>query len=100
MYRDYIIGKCPKCGAEYTVSEIFLPGQIIGKPIEILKDDFGKIIFISGAKPELTEGWTCDICNTYFKFKVNISLESQYDEDKDFSEDFVLKAFSDKEKLF
>ena len=42
------IVKCPFCGAEYHVSEIAFPGELLGKPKVngIIKDPLGKIIYI------------------------------------------------------
>lgn len=37
--------KCPFCGAEYSPSEIFMPGELIGKANNVIKDPTGRILY-------------------------------------------------------
>lgn len=37
--------KCPYCGHEYEASEIFMPGELIGRAKNIIKNPLGKVIF-------------------------------------------------------
>ena len=38
--------KCPFCGAEYSPSEIFMPGELIGKADNVIKDPTGRILYV------------------------------------------------------
>lgn len=37
---------CPHCRAQYLPGEIYMPGALIGQPKEIVKDSFGKIVYV------------------------------------------------------
>lgn len=99
--KKNIIIKCPKCGYEYLASEIFFPEDLIGKAQEIVRDDNGKILVIlDGEEPHLEEPWECDHCGCDFVAKLDVKASVEYNEDKDFSEEYVLESNTDKEKLF
>lgn len=38
--------KCPHCGYEYTPADVFMPGDLIGKPESVVRDALGKIIYL------------------------------------------------------
>ena len=59
--------KCPTCGYEYLPAEIFLPDEFLGKPKNIVKDVYGKILGYEGIKMNDTEIFKCDSCNTTFE---------------------------------
>lgn len=59
--------KCPTCGCEYLPAEIFLPNDFLGKPANIVKDSYGKIIGYNGSSMNDTESYKCDHCNTTFE---------------------------------
>ena len=99
--RNHIIIRCPKCGYEYLASEIFYPESLLGSCDNILRDDAGKILLISGGEePNLSEDWECDNCGCQFKAKLDIKGCSIYNSNYDFSEDYVIETTDDKEKLF
>ena len=37
--------KCPHCGYEYTLEELFLASDILGKPRDLVRDPLGKILY-------------------------------------------------------
>lgn len=77
--------KCPHCGAEYVLCEIFYPEDLVKQTKELIKDEEGKIIFIrDDITPETIESYICDHCDKAFKIKAKISIE--YLED-DFADD-------------
>lgn len=93
--------KCPKCGAEYTLADIFFPEDLLGKPTNVIKDDEGKILFIEGEVPQLVEDWECERCGTDFKVRLDIKPLVEYDKKFDFSDDYSIDLNADdKEVLF
>ena len=61
--------KCPHCGREYTPADIFYPGELLGRPQEIVRDALGKIIYHEYADdelPEQEERFICDECGKPF----------------------------------
>lgn len=38
--------KCPHCGAEFVPSEIFMPGELIGKANKVIKDPNNRILYV------------------------------------------------------
>ena len=36
---------CPHCGYQYAPAEIFMPGDLIGNPEQVIRDALGKIIY-------------------------------------------------------
>ena len=58
---------CPCCGAEYLPAEIFIPESYIGKPKNIVKDEFGKIFTFDGESMNTYERYQCDYCGNTFK---------------------------------
>lgn len=80
--------KCPICGAEYLPAEIFLPNSIIGKPTDIEKSEFGKIVYYSDTQYDTAETYICDYCNKAFKVRSRLSFEVEKDSKNDFTEDY------------
>lgn len=71
--------KCPHCGAEYHLTEIALPGELIGSPKSngIIKDCTGKILYIDWAEePTTTFEYSCDNCAKDFLVEVVISAKA------------------------
>ena len=98
---SYIVIRCPKCGMEYLAAEIFYPSGLLGKPKDILRDDNGKILLVTGELPVLEEDWECERCNHQFKAKLKIKPDSSYDSRYDFNEDYTIDITDeDKEELF
>lgn len=85
--------KCPHCGWEYLPSEIFMPGDLIGKPETVVKDALGKIIYEDyddNYKPCFEEHYECDGCGKSFAVSATIVYKSREEsEELDFSTEFV-----------
>lgn len=97
----HIIIKCPKCGYEYLASEIFYPEDLLGTCNNIIRDENGKILLVTGGDdPYLEEDWECDHCGCQFKATLNVKGGTLYNNEHDFSEDYTISTEDDKEKLF
>lgn len=84
---------CPHCRATYLAGEIYMPGELIGKPTDVVRDSFGKLLYHDyeiAQEPVLTEHFTCEYCNKPFVIEAQISFKT-YEEDveKDFSNPYV-----------
>lgn len=91
METNYTILKCPHCGAEYTLDEIFFPKSITGKSKRPYKDPTGKILRIDlEEEQDLVESFNCDYCNKDFKVTLEIKAKSSnVSEELDFTTDRV-----------
>lgn len=82
---------CPYCGHEFLPDEIFMPGDIIGKSDDIVKDALGKILYadyLEGQEPCQDESYICDGCGKAFKVKVSAKYTAvPEDEEVDFSKE-------------
>lgn len=61
--------KCPHCGAEFVPSEIFMPGELIGKANKVIKDPNNRILYVEYAEdwePATVAHFTCDVCDKSF----------------------------------
>ena len=67
---------CPKCGAEYTAGELFIPKVFLGVPKYIERDENNKIIQDAGSAMCLTERYQCDYCNTVFKINASVKFST------------------------
>lgn len=87
--------ECPHCKAQYLPGEIYLPGALIGQPLEVVKDSMGKIIYVDYQKvdrmPDRIESFTCEYCEQpfeveagYIQYKVKKS-----DPAKNFKQEYV-----------
>ena len=65
---------CPHCGREYMPAEIFMPEDLLGKPMEVIRNEAGHIEFYLGDSPDFVETYVCDECNTEFKVEANLTL--------------------------
>lgn len=83
------IVKCPKCGQEYHICEIALPGELLGKPKHngIIKDPEGKIIYLDWDEEPISKfEYSCDNCDCTFDIEVKIVATAQLKpEESDFS---------------
>lgn len=59
--------KCPICGCEYLPSEIYYPNDFLGKPKDIVKDTYGKILSFNGNSMNDTEYFKCYSCGADFE---------------------------------
>lgn len=84
--------KCPHCGYEYLPTEIYVPGQIFGRPSvrDLVKDPLGKILYkeySKGNEPAPVERFVCDGCKKTFVVEASVSFTSKTEEEElDFSD--------------
>ena len=81
---------CPHCKtAQYLAGEIFMPGALIGKPKDVVRDAIGKFIYVDfneGDAPEMTESFTCEYCSTPFVVEATITYRASAEApEKDFT---------------
>jgi hypothetical protein len=87
--------ECPHCKAQYMPGEIYMPGALIGNPVEIVKDALGKIIYVDyldvDNMPVVIEHFTCEYCNKAFEVEAGfINYKSkEAAEEEDFSSPYV-----------
>jgi hypothetical protein len=92
--RKTAVIRCPHCGAEYLPGEIYMPGDIIGQPDELVKDSLGKIIYedysTEDRVPNLTESFTCEYCEKPFIIEAIVTYKTKEEvPEKDFSTQYV-----------
>ena len=80
---------CPHCGHQYVPADIFYPGELIGKPEQVVRDALGKIIYQEYDDEELPgqiEHYICDECGKPFIVEPVITYKvRKEDEALDFS---------------
>ena len=85
--------ECPHCGAQYLAGEVFMPGAFLGKPCDVVRDSFGKLIYIDfeeKCEPETVEHFTCEYCNKPFIVEANIGYKTRKEEpERDFGSKYV-----------
>lgn len=91
--------ECPHCGAQYHLSEIFYPEEIMAKPHYIDKDKDGKIIKVVGTPETYTETYTCDYCGNSFSVTMSVRLKIKKIADINMREDYVTRYYKS-ENLF
>lgn len=73
---------------EYTPADIFMPGDLIGEPENVVKDALGKIIYQEYDKdnePGQVEHFVCDACGKPFTVEPIITYKvKKEDEALDF----------------
>ena len=91
--RKNPIIKCVHCGAQYLAGEIFMPGAFIGKPDDIVKDSFGKLLYEDyqeGKEPDMIEHYVCDYCDKPFIVEATITYKTMTEApENDFSTQYV-----------
>ena len=84
---------CPHCKAQYLAGEIFMPGALIGRPEDVVKDSLGKLIYVEYSdetKPNMLEQFTCDYCNKPFIIEATVAYKTLCEApEKDFSTEYV-----------
>jgi DNA-directed RNA polymerase subunit RPC12/RpoP len=84
---------CPHCGAQYIPGEIYMPGAFLGKPEDIVRDSFGKLLYDDyqvGEEPDMIERYICDYCDKPFIVEAAITYKTMAEEpEKDFSTQYV-----------
>lgn len=73
-----LVIKCPHCGYEYHPAEIFTAISFTGKPVDIVRDCLGKIIYVEyekGKELDLVEHYVCENCERAFQVEATISYK-------------------------
>lgn len=85
--------RCPHCGAEYLPGEIYIPGSLIGQPVELVKDSVGKIIYeeyTESKAPDMIERYICDQCDKSFVIEAQVTYKTRAEDVvKDFKTEYV-----------
>lgn len=93
-----VLIKCPHCGAEYLVEEIFMGEDVIGTRMPI-KDEDGKILHIDGDEPTYSAEYICDKCDTKFIAKLNISVDSVTEIKDTWDEEYTVEIHKNRVEL-
>ncbi len=86
--------KCPHCGAEYLPGEVYMPGAIIGRPDEVVKDSLGRILYedyyTAEREPDAIEHFTCEYCDKPFVVEATVTYKVKEEApERDFSTQYV-----------
>lgn len=83
---------CPHCHAQYHPSEIFMPGDFLGKPDNLIKDALGKILYEDyqeGHEPSFSERFECEECGKPFFVDATVTYKTrEVPEEQDFSTEY------------
>ena len=84
---------CPHCKCQYHPAEIFYPDDYAGKPMNVIRDALGKILYVEyqdGYEPVATEHFVCEECGKPFVVENTVSYKVKKEaEELDFSTDKV-----------
>ena len=94
LKKNWQVIKCPHCGYEYVPSEVFMPGDLLGKPENIIRDALGKILYVEYAEdldePNLEEHFVCECCDKPFVVSAITSYKTrEEDEELNFQSEYV-----------
>ena len=78
---NYVI--CPYCGCQYLPGEIFSPKYFLGQPKNIIRNIKGEILGSEGIDMDLSETFTCEVCNKDFDVKAKIEFKYNGEENSD-----------------
>ena len=85
--------RCPHCGAEYLPGEVYMPGSILGKPDDVVRDSLGKIIYedyVDSREPNAVEHFTCEYCDKPFIVEATVTYKTREEEpERDFKSQYV-----------
>lgn len=88
-----MLTRCPHCGCEYHMAEIFMPDDVTGRVRNAIKDPLGKMIYVEyedDGEPCLTQRYCCDQCGMDFVAEAIVSIKSRpVAEEADFSEEYA-----------
>ena len=91
--RKFSNFKCPHCGAQYLPGEIFIPGAMLGKPEDVVRDSFGRLLYEDyepGKEPDMIERYICDYCDKPFIVEASITYKTMAEEpERDFKNQYV-----------
>ncbi len=86
--RKFEVITCPTCGREYLPAEIFYPDKFMGRPEDIVRDIYGRILDYEGDPVELVESYICDHCNTEFIVKARIGFATESTKTENFDNEY------------
>lgn len=94
LKKNWQVIKCPHCGYEYVPSEVFMPGDLLGKPETVIRDALGKILYVEYEEdldePNFEEHFVCDHCDKPFVVSVATSYKTrEEDEELNFQSEYV-----------
>lgn len=86
--------RCPHCGAEYLSGEIYLPGELIGQPDDLVKDSLGRILYedysTADKEPCFEEHFVCEYCDKPFIVEATVTYRTREEApEKDFTTQYV-----------
>lgn len=91
--RKTSIITCKHCGAQYLPGEIYMPGALIGKPDDLVKDALGKILYedyLEGNEPDMIERFICEYCDKPFTVEATVTYKTMVEApERDFSTEYV-----------
>lgn len=88
---------CPKCGYEYTPSEIFYPEDILPDVGEVVRKEDGTIDFCTGKSDLEVEEFTCDHCGCIFKATPELAVSTSIENTvESFDDDYSTPIFKDR----
>lgn len=87
--RKFEIIDCPCCGREYLPAEIFIPHAFFGRPKDIVRDVYGRILDYEGTSVDLFETYECDSCKTIFQVKARIGFSCETTKLDKFDEEYT-----------
>lgn len=90
---------CPFCGAEYLPAEIFYPNNFLGKPKNIFKDEYGKLLYYTDTDWDNTETFICDHCNKEFKVTVKYNFTATDSDAINFDDSYETVIYKDRISL-
>lgn len=94
--KKFLTIKCPKCGREYLLEEIYSPYGLFGRPKNIVKDTDGKIISFEGDTIDTEETFTCEKCECTFDVELRITADTKVNVEQDFSEDYSVPIYKER----
>lgn len=86
--------KCPHCGWEFHAADIFMPGDFLGRPGQLVRDALGKVIYEEydevDDEPCFVEHFECEECGKQFVVEASVSYKTRAeDEELDFRSEYV-----------
>jgi len=85
-----VVIKCPHCGWEWTPGEIFYPDNVLGYPINVIRDPLGHILYVEykdDCEPLAEEEFWCEHCDRPFIATIELKCDAKPQEEVlDFSE--------------
>ncbi len=87
--KDIPVIKCPVCGEEYMLGDIFYPDKFFGRQIDLVRKPSGEVDYFLGEDPDLSEEFTCENCLTKLNIKANINFNITTIKEENFDEEYT-----------